>query len=108
MENYLKWLHEKMDKKPFALVLDCFRAHIDEKVKKLANDLNIELIIVPACGTGIYQPLDRKIFGIVKAKLRARELHNRTIQSKEDDANRYSIIREMLEQIWGEIKEEAL
>jgi len=108
MENYLKWLHEKMDKKPFALVLDCFRAHIDEKVKKLANDLTIELIIVPACGTGIYQPLDRKIFGIVKAKLRARELHNRTIQSKEDDANRYSIIREMLEQIWGEIKEEAL
>ena len=57
---------------PFAFVLDVFRAHKDKRVLKLTEELKIELIFVTSCGTGLYQPLDRKIFGIVKSKLRSR------------------------------------
>ena len=41
-----------------------------QKVKEYASTKNINIIQVPSNGTGAYQPLDRKIFGIVKAKLR--------------------------------------
>ena len=40
-------------------------------IKNYAKDNNIKLIQVPPNGTGEYQPLDRRIFGIVKKKLRA-------------------------------------
>lgn len=66
MLKYIKWLWEQMGKKPFALVLDVFRAHKHPNVLKLAKKLQIELIFIPSCGTGIYQPLDRKIFGVKK------------------------------------------
>lgn len=69
MIKYLEWLHEKADKKPCALVLDVFSAHRDQSVKDKANELNIELIFVPANGTSVYQPLDRKVFGVLKSKL---------------------------------------
>lgn len=72
MIQYLNWLHtECADRKPCALVLDCYKAHRTDAVKEVAKDLGIELIYVPACGTSIYQPLDRRIFGILKAHLRS-------------------------------------
>ena len=72
MIKYLNWLHDNytMDK-PCALVLDCYKAHRTDAVKDEAKKLDIELIYVPACGTIIYQPLDRRIFGILKVHLRS-------------------------------------
>jgi len=52
------------------LVLDVFRAHLCEDVLKKAKKLRIKFITVPANGTGIYQPLDVLIFGILKQYLR--------------------------------------
>ena len=58
---------------PFALVLDVFSSHREQTVKDYARNLGIELIFVPASGTGIYQPLDRVIFGIFKKLLNQKE-----------------------------------
>ena len=49
----------------FALVLDLFASHLDQAVKEHAKVLEIELIFVPDNGTGLYQFLHRKIFGIL-------------------------------------------
>lgn len=46
--------------------LNVFKAHRDDNVKELAEYLSIQLIYVPACGTGEFQPLDRRLIGIVK------------------------------------------
>jgi len=108
MKNYLDWLYEQMNHKPCALIIDCFKAHIDEEIKKYAKQKNIELIIVPACGTGIYQPLDRKIFGILKAKLRADENQRQILQDEKQYKNRFKIVEAAMEAAWEEISEEAL
>lgn len=49
-------LHSLMDLKSFALVLDRYPSHVDEK----------ELIYISRGGTGEFQLLNRCIFGVVK------------------------------------------
>lgn len=104
MIRYLNHLHEKIAAhKPCALLLDCFPAHRTPNVKAIAKELGITLIYVPANGTGLYQPLDRRLFGIVKAKLRS--LAKSKIFNGKD---RYNIIYQHLMKSWSEISEKAL
>ena len=91
-----------MNGEKFALVLDVFRAHKKQSVLAEANRLNIKLIFVPSCGTGIYQTLYRKIFGIVKSKLRKESSNLRT------EENRFQNIHALMNQIWDEISDEAI
>jgi hypothetical protein len=49
------------------LLLDQFKAHLTQAVRDKARDLHIELIEIPANCTGELQPLDRKVFGPLKA-----------------------------------------
>ena len=58
-------------KKECALILDWLSAHRTPEILKKAAQLNIQLIFVPVNGTSYYQPLDRHIFGVLKAKLRS-------------------------------------
>lgn len=88
---------------PCALVLDCYPAHRTQAVKDLARQLNIELIFVPANGIGNYQPLDRKLFGIVKSSLRY--MAKARIFTGKD---RFEIIGQHLVKAWTEITSEAL
>lgn len=70
--RYLKHLHDNWSKGQLcALIIDCYKVHHTLKVIKMADELNIQLIFVLANGTSIYQPLDKRIFGIVKSKLRS-------------------------------------
>jgi hypothetical protein len=50
------------------LLTDQFRGHLTEKVKAKAVSLNIKLWYIPANCTDVLQPLDRKVFGPLKAK----------------------------------------
>lgn len=60
MYRYLDWLVKNYTKGfPCAVICDCYKAHITQKVREKANSLNIWLIIIPANGTGRFQPLDR-------------------------------------------------
>lgn len=69
MVKYLKWLSKKMNDEPFALVFDVYKSHLDKEVRKEAKRLGIKLIYVPACGTGKYQPLDIRVFGVLKKEI---------------------------------------
>lgn len=73
-------------------------AHKTKAVLEKACDSNIQLIFVPANGTGKYQPLDRKIFGILKAKLKALT-ESQILSGKE----RFDIIFNNLVKAWSEI-----
>lgn len=71
MLRYLEHLHQLNKHEPCALVLDVYPAHRTPNVKEVAKTLDITLIYVPANGKGLYQPLDRRLFGIIKSKLRS-------------------------------------
>ena len=103
MKRYLSYLHG-IHPEPCALVLDSFRAHITGSILKLASELNITVIQVPSNGTGTYQPLDRRIFGIVKAKLR-KELERRNNNNLE---KRWSVALKCLLDAWSSITDNAL
>ena len=66
--NHIRQYFDDMEK--IYLILDVFPAHRHQKVIKEAAELNIDLIFIPAGLTDTYQPLDRSIFGVLKAKAR--------------------------------------
>lgn len=68
MEFYLKHLHEWANNEPCALVLDQYSSHVSDSTKRMANNLSIRLIYIPVSATDLFQPLDRRIFGIMKSK----------------------------------------
>lgn len=76
MLKYLDWFALNVSSyNPCALVMDCYRAHRTDLVKEKAADLNIDLIFVPARGTSLFQPLDRRIFGIQKISYEYSQVH---------------------------------
>ena len=70
MDEYLEWLSAKFNGEKCVLILDVYPGHRTEDVIKKARSLKIELLYVPAGGTSIYQPLDRRIFGELKSRAR--------------------------------------
>jgi hypothetical protein len=48
--------------------MDQFSAHKTDMVLSTAAKLTIEIIWIPEEATGIYQPLDRRMFGALKSK----------------------------------------
>ena len=66
MLKYLEKLKEYV-KKECALIIDTYAAHRSGKVKAKALELGIELIFIPPGSTDELQPLDRKVFGVLKA-----------------------------------------
>ena len=55
---------------PLILILDVYRAHLTDDVKEFAKARHIELLFVPPGCTSLYQPLDRRVFGELKAAAR--------------------------------------
>ena len=67
-EMYLKFLRQQfVDDDIIYLLLDTFTVHRKPELRELANGLNIRMIFVPAGMTDKYQPLDRQVFGALKA-----------------------------------------
>lgn len=67
-QEYLMHLKEYFaDDEELHLILDIYKSHLTENVKKLAQNLNIILHFIPAGKTDLYQPLDRSVFGPFKA-----------------------------------------
>lgn len=81
------------------MILGCLATHKTPAVLEKAFILRIELIFVPANGTGFYQPLDRLIFGILKSKLR-RFTGTEALSGKK----RFEIITSHLLKAWEMIK----
>ena len=56
-----------MNKQRCALILDRYPSHASEKVIEIAEELKIELVFIPTSATDKFQPLDIRIFGILKS-----------------------------------------
>ena len=67
MLHYLQLVKSWVKDQSCALLLDRYKAHITPKVKNEAKQLDIKLIYIPTSGTDIYQPLDKKVFGVLKS-----------------------------------------
>ena len=91
------------DKQPCTLLLGCLKAHSTASVLKFAKDHFIELIFVPANGKSEYQPLDRRIFGILKSKL-----DSLSVSWIFTGYERFEMIAKDLVNIWTEISHENL
>ena len=58
------------DDEPVYLLLDLYSVHRSEEIKQLAESLMIRLIFIPPGMTDQYQPLDRRVFGVLKQYMR--------------------------------------
>ena len=67
--NHLKGTYLKDD--PGLLVWDLHASHRTNNVKAAAEQLSIGMKFIPAGQTDYWQPLDNKVFGVLKAKARA-------------------------------------
>jgi hypothetical protein len=54
--------------------MDQFGAHKTDQVLSTTAELTIEIILIPEGATGIYQPLDRRVFGALKSNGRAKRM----------------------------------
>ena len=65
--EYLQWIREVVQNEKIYLLVDQYPTHFTEDAKVAAQKMNIILIPIPKGGTDRYQPLDRRIFGIMKS-----------------------------------------
>lgn len=107
MLDYLRWINEISMGQECALILDVFAAHRSEEVKRLAEELNINLIFVPANGTSLYQPLDRCIYGPVKMIL-ARFIHMEQISQRENFEISYGDAADNFDKTWNRISKHLI
>jgi hypothetical protein len=73
--KYVTWLLQRCGGDHFVLVLDLYSSHRTPHLRAQAQQLRVELPFVPVGATSILQPLDRRIFGELKARARAEFSH---------------------------------
>jgi hypothetical protein len=88
--------------------MDLYKAH--QSVQELCQTLGIRVIFVPANGTGKYQPLDRKIFGIIKNRLASKEKLNPIEQELIGGKHKemYKIMHKRFLHEWDQLSENAI
>lgn len=64
---YLKKVNSWMKGQPCALILDKYASHVSESTLAAAEELKIRLVFIPTSATDMFQPLDIRIFGALKA-----------------------------------------
>ena len=67
MIEYLKLVHKWMNNEPCALIIDRYTSHTTAAVRFKALELQIQLIFIPTSATEKYQPIDRRVFGVMKS-----------------------------------------
>jgi hypothetical protein len=116
-KDYLEWArewlmeHEKLDPDyTMAVVWDCYSAHRKDEVKERATKLGIELAYIPAGQTAKYQPLDRRIFGILKKKAVAEWMKVKLDEAMTEEKLAINIVWAIhcLVQQWDKITEDQI
>jgi hypothetical protein len=67
IEQYLLRLRRQIPDGEICLIWDQYRSHMTQSVTDMARRLDMSIVFVPKGATGRYQPLDRSIFGALKA-----------------------------------------
>jgi hypothetical protein len=87
-------------------MLDQYTTHTSKQSKELFKTLLIEVIYVPKGGTSLYQPLDRRVLGVMKQKAVSKwtnlEFHNQLPSSNNAFAVQLSI------DCWKEINKSTI
>ncbi|OHS93796.1 hypothetical protein TRFO_13773 [Tritrichomonas foetus] len=102
LENLRKLFH---DGKEIILLLDIYKSHIADECRLFAESLKIQLVYIPPGCTDILQPLDIRIFGILKGRARRlwriHQLNNNEPLKKAGAVN-------ILIQAWNSLSEHAV
>ena len=104
MKSYVKWLSERNQGRKCHLIWDLHSSHRDAEVKAYSVEKGINLQYVPAGQTGFWQPLDKGLFGAVKARAKS-EFDKLVLQSgagSEADIDIFDALH-ILHRIWKEI-----
>jgi hypothetical protein len=84
----LAWLRTIRPVGKWAVIWDVYAAHRDLTVKVKARELDIRLIYIPPGMTDKLQPLDSRIFGSLKARVKARVIRRNGGGVDDDDRAR--------------------
>jgi hypothetical protein len=88
------------------VILDVYSVHRKESVKQYARRLNIVLHFIPAGQTDQFQPLDRTVFGVLKAI--ARRLYREFFEGKAEEKVSKQLAARFLKAAWAEVKPSLL
>jgi hypothetical protein len=108
MCRYFAYLRTRLfaDQEPLIVIHDTYPAHRAEWVRCIARLWNITLVFIPPGCTDRLQPLDRKVFGVLKAS--AREIWRKHYhETKGAKTSRPEIIRNLVE-AWDRISHEVM
>jgi hypothetical protein len=87
-------------------MMDQCRTHTATEIRAEAESLGIEIISVPRGGTGRDQPLDRRTFGALKSKGKAKW---RYYFNNHDGTSRMRVIAaELLLESWNELSDSVV
>jgi lysophospholipase L1-like esterase len=83
--SYIEWLHRDIAQGyPATLILDVYPTHRTDLVFQTVTANDVELLFVPAGATRRFQPMDRRIFGELKACARAEFGRRRWLSGRTD------------------------
>ena len=106
MIAYLVWLSQRVDHHWSYLVWDLHSSHRDESVKIAAGENHVNLAYIPAGQTSVWQPLDVKVFGALKAHARSL-LNQRCVDRPLTDIDMIDALL-ILIQAWDELDSETI
>jgi hypothetical protein len=103
---YLQWLRARYGPGPeLHLILDLYSVHRSDQVKAEAARLGIRLYFIPAGFTDELQPLDRYIFGVLKAM--CRRMFHRFTEDVQDTVRKPDAA-EFMVRAWEQVDENVM
>jgi hypothetical protein len=88
------------------LIWDRFSAHCKQSIMDRCTSFHIDVAYIPAGQTGTWQPLDYRIFGILKPRARVAWMHEKERQEREGREAPFTMLWAvvMLVRVWNEIE----
>jgi hypothetical protein len=87
-------------------VIDCDAAHPCDEIRALADELGIRICFIPPGQTDILRPLDRAVFGVLKAEHRA--IYRYEMSQREDKSMTKADFAACVLLAWELVSEDAI
>ena len=105
-QRYLKFISRQVHERQILLTWDLHSSHRKDCVREYAKEHSIHLSFIPAGQTSYWQPLDRRLFGILKKKATA-ELERTTYDSSLTEISIMDAVL-VLVRVWESLPEETI
>jgi hypothetical protein len=109
-KRYVDWLSRQYctahpgvitPERPIELILDCYSVYRSAEIKQYAAELGIRPWFIPAGHTDELQPLDRAVFGAIKAMFRRK--FEALMRARPNQQLRKAVAMDVLSEIWTEL-----